>query len=404
MLLSFPRPVVAVLWAGLLAAAGTALAQSAPPLRQALDAAWALSPQARALASRQAAFEARGRATASLLSGPPSVSLAHRSDRAGSNGGLRELEAELSAPVWNPGVRSATRGELDAERLAFDRKLALAKLGLAAEVRDLAAQSALARNERDVAARKHEEAGALAADVGRRVRAGELARVDLLQAQALQQQAASVQAQASSAMTRLQARWLALTGLPAVAELEEATATATAGEHPALAAAQAELRAAQARLALAEADRRDPVEVGVGLARERAAYGAASETSLRLALRVPLGSEGRNAPRLAAARAEVDAAEADADAAQRTVLAGQQAARSALEAAQRSEVLAAERERLSREVQALIAKAYQLGESDLPTRLRADSERFDAELAHARARVEARHALSTLNQALGSLP
>ena len=402
MFLSFPRPVVAVLWAGLLAAAGTALAQPAPPLRQAVDAAWALSPQVRALANRQAAFVARGRAAASLLSGPASVSLAHRSDRAGSNGGLRELEAELSAPVWNPGVRSATRGELDAERLAFDRKLALAKLGLAAEVRDLAAQSALARNERDVAARKHEEAGALAADVGRRVRAGELARVDLLQAQALQQQAASVQAQASSAMTRLQARWLALTGLPAVAGLEEAAATA--GEHPALAAAQAELRAAQARLALAEADRRDPVEVGVGLARERAAYGAASETSLRLALRVPLGSEGRNAPRLAAARAEVDTAQADADAAQRTVLAGQQAARSALEAAQRSEVLAAERERLSREVQALIAKAYQLGESDLPTRLRADSERFDAELAHARARVEARHALSTLNQALGSLP
>ena len=42
--------------------------------------------------------------------------------------------------------------------------------------------------------------------------------------------------------------------------------------------------------------------------------------------------------------------------------------------------------------------------ANLPTRLRADNERFDAELAHAKARVETLRAIAKLNQAFGILP
>jgi len=56
------------------------------------------------------------------------------------------------------------------------------------------------------------------------------------------------------------------------------------------------------------------------------------------------------------------------------------------------------------EAQALIAKSYQLGESDLPARLRADNERFDADLALARARSDVQRAIARLNQSLGLLP
>ena len=55
-------------------------------------------------------------------------------------------------------------------------------------------------------------------------------------------------------------------------------------------------------------------------------------------------------------------------------------------------------------MQTLVAKAYRLGESDLPTRLRADSEKFEADLSLARARVGLQRAVSQLNQALGLLP
>jgi cobalt-zinc-cadmium efflux system outer membrane protein len=299
-------------------------------------------------------------------------------------------------------VRSATAAQVDADRAAFERQQLLAKAKVAGEVRDLAAQAALAQIERQLALRKAEEARNIAADVARRVKAGDSARVDQLQAEGVLQQAAAAQSQAEAALARLHAQWRAVTGLERIAPLDESAGQPA--ESAVVAAAQAALRAAQAKLQLAAADRRDPLEVGVGVTRERPAFGAANERSVKLSLRVPLGGDSRNAPKLAAARAELDAAEAEAEAAQRGANAERIAAAGELEAAQRAEAAAAQRARLAAEVQGLIAKSYRLGESDLPTRLRAETERFEAELAHARAQVESRRAISKLNQAYGLLP
>ena len=75
-----------------------------------------------------------------------------------------------------------------------------------------------------------------------------------------------------------------------------------------------------------------------------------------------------------------------------------------LEQARRIEQLAAERARLAADTQQLLAKAFRLGEIDLPTRLRTENDRFDAELALGRARLEAGRAISRLQQAYGLLP
>ena len=397
----FSKPLLAIV-ASCIAFASAADAQTNPSLREAVQAAWALSPQARALQNRQAELDARDRAAASLIAGPPSVGLAHRNDRAGSNGGLREYEFEVAAPLWSPGVRSATAAQAQADRTALERQLVLAKTNIAAEVRELAALFSLARIERQVATRKLDESRTLAADIERRVKAGDTARVDLLQAQSTIQQTALTLTKAESSLSRAVAQWRALTGLNSFAALDEPVGAPQ--QHPAIAAGQAQLRAAQAKLALTEADRRNPMDVGVGMVRERPAFNAAGETSLRLTLRIPLGSDSRNVPKLAAARADVDAAQAELDGVQRQVDAEREATLSELAAARQAETLAAERERLSREVQTLIAKSHRLGESDLPTRLRADNERFDAELAHAKARVETLRAIAKLNQAFGILP
>jgi len=397
--LPFLRPLAAASLA-LLASAG--LAQTPPSLREAVDAAWALGAPARAAASRTQELDARERAAASLFAGPASVSGSYRSDRLGSNGGLRESELEVSAPVWDPRLRRATAQQVAADRAAFAQAQAAARLKLAGEVREAAAQATLAQIERELARARVRDAQALAADVERRVRAGESARVDLLQAQSLARQAGAAEAQADSALARTAAHWRALTGVPQLPELDAAEGTPL--ESPAVLAARAQVQAAQARLALAQADRREPMEVGLGVVRERAGFGAASETSLRLALRVPLAGEIRNGARIAAARAELEAAQAELEAAERTGRAEVESARAELEAARRAETLAAERERDAREVQALIARSWRLGESDLPTRLRADTERFEAELARARAQLEARRATARLNQAQGILP
>jgi outer membrane protein, heavy metal efflux system len=384
-----------------------ASARQGPSLREAVDAAWALSPAARSADSRRAEVKARERATSSWINGSPSALLAQRSDRFGSNGGFREYEAELELPLWSPGVRSARQREVAAQRLAFEPRQHMARLKLAGEVRDLAAGLALAQTERELAARKHSEALALAQDVERRVKAGDSARVDALQAQALVRQADAGRDQAGLAWSRLLNQWQTLTGLLQAPVLDDVLAPADAGVppgHPALEAARTLVQAAQARLEFSEADRRDPVALGVGVTRERASVGAAGESSLRVAIKIPFGTDNRNAPRIAAARAELDDAQAELDAVQRQTRADLASALAELETARRTQAGMAERARLSSEVQALVAKSWRLGESDLPARLRADSEKFEADLSLARARVGLQRAISQLNQALGLLP
>lgn len=384
---------------GTLAAATAAL----PTLSQALDAAWALSPHARSAPQRGAEWQARAAAAQALLSGPPSLSLAHRSDRLNANGGLREYEAELELPLWNPGVRSATQRHVASEQAAFEQLQTLARLKLAGEVRDSAAQLKLALSELTLNDRKLAEAEALATDVARRVAAGDLPRVDHALARGVALQAASARAAAEAALARAQAQWLALTGLrqPPAAEGLAANAGPV---HPALAAARTQAQAAQARLALAEADVRDPMAASIGLSRERSEHGASASHSVRVALRIPLGTVQRNGPRLAGAQADLATAQAEVDALARLTLAEQTAAQAAMGAARNTLAHAQTRAQLSAEVQTLVAKSFRLGESDLPTRLRADNDSYEADSHLARARLALEHAIAQHHQAMGVMP
>ena len=404
---------------GLAVPVPSALAQTAgqpSSLRQAVDAAWQLSSQSRAADSRRSELAARDKAAASWMAGEPVATIAHRTDRLTKNEGFRDYEAEVEMPLWNPGVRRVAQADLAAQRLGFEGQFALGKLKLAGELRALVASVAIAQVELDLNRRKLADSDALAQDLGRRVKAGENARVDGLQAQVLVQQAKIALAQADSQWVRLQAQWRNMTGLAGVPPLGETltglamneAATApippVSPEHPAVRFARAQVSSAQAKLALANADKRDPMALAVGVVRERSNFAAPVETTLRIALRIPLGGDNRNAPRLAAARAELDAAQAEADAVERQLPTELAAASADLRAARAAEAAARERMRLSTEVQTLFTKSWRLGDSDLPTRLRADNEQFEASLSLARATVDVQRAIANLNQAHGLLP
>jgi cobalt-zinc-cadmium efflux system outer membrane protein len=398
----------------LLASSVTAQTTNQPPnLKQALDAAWQISSQSRSFDNRRGELSAKEKAANSWIPGEPVAGIAHRTDRLNRNEGFREYEAEIELPLWNPGVRTAAQADVAAQRQGFDSQFALAKLKLAGELRAIAASAATAQVELDLNKRKLTDANALTQDLSRRVKAGENARVDALQAQVLVQQAQAAMAQAESQLTRLQNQWRSLTGLATVASLEETLASSAANEalaalvspdHPALRYAQAQLSSAQAKLALADADKRDPMSIGVGVGRERSTFVAANETKLRIALRIPLGGDNRNAPRQAAARAELDTAQAEADALLRQLPSEVAAATAELRAARAAQTAARERVRLSTEVQTLITKSWRLGDSDLPARLRADNEQFEASLALAKAGIDVQRAIANLNQAHGVLP
>jgi cobalt-zinc-cadmium efflux system outer membrane protein len=79
-------------------------------------------------------------------------------------------------------------------------------------------------------------------------------------------------------------------------------------------------------------------------------------------------------------------------------------AKRALESANIKKRLAQDRAATSTETAQLFAKAFALGESDMPTRLRIEADRASAVLAMNRAVIEHAVAISKLNQLLGYLP
>lgn len=385
--------------------AGPAFA-APPTLKEAFEAAWARQPQSKALAARLEEMAAKRDAASSLFPAPASIALAQRTDRFNQNRGDRETEAEISAPVWMPGARDAVQRVAAAESAYLDAGNLAARLRVAGEVRDSYWQARLAQNERDLAARKAEAAALLMQDVERRYKAGDLARADLNQAQGAERLARAVHADAEGRAFRALKAFTALTGLAQLPEAVDAPidGAAPSAAHPQLSELNAAVQVRQALLAQASAHGREPPEVSLGMRRERPAFGDAYENSARFAVRIPLASQSRNAPRIAAANAALIEAEAALAHERARIEAEIDAAKAELAQAQRIQALAEERHRLAADTQSLYNKAFRLGELDLPARLRGDNERFDAELALSRAHLEVGRAISRINQALGLLP
>jgi outer membrane protein, heavy metal efflux system len=376
-------------------------------LREALESAWQRHPWLQSEANRRAELSGRKLQTQGFISAAPTIGVAHSTDRIGSNNGLRGLEVDLSAPLWNAGLRSATQSQIERDEQRFVLTGQAAKLKLAGELRELAARYALAQSDQVLAKRKVSEAQSLADDVAKRVRVGDVARVDNLMAQSAVALAQGQLETAQTELAALQSQWQAMTGLstvPAPLPSVFATQNNELQTHPQWQEAQAAVNAMQAKLATTLADSRDPMEVGITAMRERSTSGSPSETSMKFALRVPLGGASRNTAKAAAARAELDEAQNAFQSTERHLLAEQNTARAQIVSAQRSLALAEQRAKLATEAQSLYARAYRLGESDLTTRLRADNEKFDADLAFSRSLLQLQRAQSQLQNSLGLLP
>ncbi|KON81325.1 TolC family protein [Azoarcus sp. PA01] len=376
--------------------------------RDAFDAAWQRSVAARAGTARRDEQAARRDAAASWMPAPPNLTVTQRSDRLNRDAGERELEAELELPLWMPGARAAAGALVDAEGEALDARLAGARLRVAGALREAVWALRLAAGETAAAERRVAEAKTLATDVERRVAAGDLARIDANVARSAVQRALARQAEARAALRREQRMYVALTGgavAPAGDEAApEVVGAATLDAHPDVVELRRSAALARARLGQARAQTRDAPELILGVTRERERAGERYETTTTIGVRVPFGTDTHNRPRITAANAELVEAETAAALEHERLVAAVDAAAAELSRAHDAERFAAERARLAVDTQQLLAKAFDLGEIDLPTRLRADNERFDAELGVERARLELGRARSRLQQALGLLP
>jgi len=392
----------ATLGVALLAPAGAA---AAGDLRAAVDAASARAALGPALNARQAQVEAREQVAESLFPRAPTVGFSYRRDLWTNPLGKRELEPELSLPLWAPGERDAMRAVARTERGALEPAVAAQRLRIAAQVRESAWTVALAQADADAASLRLAGARALEDDVVRREKAGELPRTDRLLAQAESLDAQAMLAQARAAHANAVHEWRAVTGMePIVPALEPAAASASLDEHPELRDRAGRVSIAMAQLVQAREVRRDGPEFSVSTRHDRDASGLPERDTIRFGVRIPLDSEVRNAPRIAAAGVVLAELEAEFVRERQRVQAERLRAGESERAADARRALAAERRRVADENHDLIERAFRLGERPLADLLRARALRDDARLEERRAHARFGLARARLNQSLGVLP
>lgn len=383
------------------------LSAQAQSLAIALDQAWSRYPLAAASAARTDEALARMETAKRLTPAPASVSLANVNDQLNANRGKQEWELEVATPLWLPGQRAARQNEAAALQTEMVARQQALRLQLAAELREAWWALAGARNAQTTARDRLHTASALALDVQRRYKVGQLARVDanLAQNEQLAAQAEMVDAQAAVALVEQNLQSLTGVAPPDTLPAEAGPAqTPPLEAHPLMRSASAAAQLAQSRLQVAKRSSREAPTLAVRMLRSRSDLHDNYADALGIKLTVPFSSGSRVRQEDAGARAEL--AQADAELAQvhQRVQFALDSARREQSAVKRQLAFAETRVQLTADNQALAEKSFALGESDLSTLLRARAVALDAHALRSRYQVAVSAAQSRLNQSMGVLP
>ena len=285
-------------------------------LRAAFEAAWARQPEAQALSVRRDAARAQAQAAQAWTPESPSLELSSKTDRLNRNLGTREYEAGVAIPLWLPGERGRSQALAEAEGRAAESRTTAAQLRVAATVREAWWSWHRARVEVEAAHGQLDSVRRIAADVAKRLKAGDLARADLHQADGAVAAAEAAVAQAESALTAARMHLGSLTAQPrlgaeggaaADGEPEPPLAGTGGGDtdtHAELLALNDRAAVAEGAVALAAAQSRANPELTIAATRDRGAYGEPYHQTFTLGVRIPPGAAPRPDPRVASARVE----------------------------------------------------------------------------------------------------
>ncbi len=376
-------------------------------LGQAVKQAYERSPQQQVLQAGKGSVEARAIQAGSLLPGAPAVSMRHQNDVIGSGRNLREWEAALEFPVWLPGQRSARQNVMREAADGLNASRGSLMLSLAGQVREAIWDIAMNKNAVELAGHRAKAAEALQRDVERRWQGGELARTDVMLAQNETLQAKSALLLAQAELKHAEHRYWILTGLrklPAAAEEQQSAQTNIDDKHPLLSEAAAKVALAQGERDLVRVEERENPQFVVNARHERGAFDSAFDSSVGLAVRIPLDAQVRSAPMLA--NAEMGVAQAMSERDQRLLVlqAAQHEAEHNLEVTRERLDIVAEQNRLAQENLRLARKAFDLGETDLVALLRVQASALEAERALRSSRTQLQWDIARYNQAMGVLP
>ncbi|MDD2741541.1 MAG: TolC family protein [Rhodocyclaceae bacterium] len=421
-------------WVALLIIGSAPLrAQETPasPLAEAYERAWRRQPAAHGQAWRQQAGAAQQVAAGQWLAAPPSVALAQRSDHFNRNRGATEREIGLALPLWLPGERPAAQAVATGEAAALAGQLAYERWQLAATLRRAWWAWLLAEQEMGLAESRRQAASQLADDVGQRVAAGDLAPADEHLAGGVLAVASAAVAETRQALLDARQTVRRLLGhlppLPAVqpenplppgwdaeaagdganapvAARDDGPVPSWLGQHPAWRVIEQQAELARQQLALRRSQDRDRPALTLSTRIDQAVRGEAGEQTWAIALHLPLSSGVRQQAALANANAALIEASQQLSLQRETLRLSADLALAQWQAAAQALAAYGERWRLAVRNQADYAKAFRLGNIDLPSRLRAEQEAVEAERRLLRARIEQAQRWSDYRQALGLLP
>lgn len=383
-------------------------------LAQAAEAAWRRATQAREAQAQARRVEADRAAVARPWAAPPALEASYRDDRWQTAAGRREIEAGVAWPLWLPGQRDARGAVVDADAGLAQAAVQAGRLHVAGLVREAAWAIVAGKAEADLADAQVLSLQEIAADVDRRVNAGDLAHADALAAQAEVLAAHSAQLAARQRLSASQSQWTQLTGLtqmPEAADADEHASTAArtampfdVETHPDARVAALTVERARKRADLVATTRREPPELLLRIRQDVPGRGESPQNSVGIGMRIPLGTADRNLPLEAAALSELDVADTQKQRMDERLAADAVQARMAVQAAVQQ--LEAERQRaaLLRERSQLIHRSFQAGETSLAELLRVRSAASQADASVARQHAGLGLARARLAQSLGILP
>lgn len=395
-------------WWAVFVTAVSVSAQAEVTLRDAVERATARSPETQGLRARIEEARAREFAARSFTPAPPSAIVGTRRDNTlvDPQRGTSEYEAEIEVPFWLPGQKAAAGTSARAQENSFRLGSEAAAWSVAGAVREQVWSTALESSEVAVARRRVDTALAIEADVAKRLKGGEVARGDLLQAQGEALSARTTLADAELRYRRALAVWTALTGLDALPDsIDEAAVTAVdLDRHPRLIAVAASVAAARAEVQVANEFRRDPPSLALQNRADRDITTGDYRNTLRLNVRIPFATDARNRPRIAASQAVLTQAMVLEQRERAFVAADFEAARLGLETALAQLERARARDANDREALRLARRGFTLGETQFVVVLLTLTRAVESDLALARADVGVKLARARYNQAAGVLP
>lgn len=375
-------------------------------LHDVLDITFARNPAQARLQSLESVVSARKLVANALLPASPALIVAHQNDALASGRNEREWQAELELPVWQLNQRSNRLKVADATRTNVSATGASLKLQVAGLLRDALWDIAFNDNNLSLATNRLELARELERDVDARFNAGEMAKTDVMLAQQETLRVQKEQLRAEAEVMHARHRYYLLTGLHELpgSYTELQSAVQDYSQSSIWLAAEAKLGLAETERNLVQIESRENLHLSLNMRRARGAFDNLSNESVGLKVRIPFGEDARSAPMRAAAQLGVGDAVTELNTLRYALETLIHEAEHNLTVSRAELVIANRRFDIAQESARLAQKAFKLGEIDLVSLLRVQSQTYEAERAFSTRKIQLQWDIARYNQVVGVLP